>query len=816
MTIPRCRQWLRLLLLALVACGWPLAAPLRAVAADGDALDWWDSHFSVHGFLRSTAYFRTPNLSQDIHLSSWKQDLQLKAELSIVDDGEFKLSLHGILRPTYDAVYALYPDTWGSNVDGGPAFPIVQPTSALASASRKGDPFFGPTGRLTGACIRGEFCLANSPITTIFSGEPAASLFIDHVIFFGALPAPVNTRGPQQANIGGNARAFDYQKSLNQSLANLGGFTAAQLGPLANLAAVLGLQGDLAAASRPIKTALNWYHNVPSGPRGWSQAPFDVNRRVSELAFDCFDNAHPDCFLREFYGDLDIGNTHFRLGRQIVVWGKTDSFRLQDIVNPLDLGFHNIFPDLDERYIPQWILDVTHRFGNVGPLQDLSLEFVWNFDHFLPTQLGQCGEPYAFTASCEARGDAQGHQQLNISLAGVAQKKWQIQNTEPGLRLEFRLPEPAMSFSLSAYYGFSDIPSAKFSGDYSVNKPNPAIFMFFQGLGLGPVIQSLGIGDAGSTACAPWTSGFDPYAVNRDGTPIAGSTFDLANQCLRAAWNRTTPLVIGSTTLVSPRLAASNPALLGETNPGKAATKTGLQILDFAWGESETVLQYPRILTLAGSGDYQIPGIDAVVRAEVAYDFNREFTDTSQSDLLSKSDVVKASIGLDRSTFIPFVNPDRTAFITFQTFAEWITHYHGGTNGFTSPQVSVISTALMQNYWRNDSLVLTNFVAYDWNARALVTGPKFRWVFNDHLSFDIGLNLLWGTKHHHNIRDLCPSGKLDCLAQDPGTWNAGQWQGINADFLRGTESPFGWIQEGFADHFMEKRDEVYLSVTYQF
>ncbi len=803
---------LQILWLVLAACGVSLAAPLRAFAADGELSDWWSTHFQVHGFLRSTAYFRTPNMSQDFHLSSWRQDLQLKADLDVVQEGDFKLSFHGILRPTYEAVYDLYPKVWGSNVDGGPAFPIVPPTSALADASRRGDPFFGPTGRLTGACIRGEFCLANSPITTIFSGEPSASIFVDNVIFFGALPAPVDASGPQQVNIGGNGRGADFQKALRKSSANLGAFTAEQLGSLANLVAVAGLQNDLALASRPLATPINWYHRIHSSPSSFDQAPFDMNRRVAELSFDCFDNAHPDCFVREAYADLDLAATHVRVGRQIVVWGKTDAFRLQDIVNPLDLGIHNIFPDLDERYIPQWILDVTHSFGTVGPLDDVSLEFVWNFDKFIPTQLGQCGEPYAFAASCDARADAQGHQLLNISLAGVDGRPWKFTNTEPGLRLEFRLPEPAISFSLSAYYGFQDTPVAHFSGDYSVTKPNPAIFMFFQGLGLGPVIQLLGA----SPSCNVWTSGFDPYAMNPNGTPIAGSTLDQANQCLRAAWNRPTPLPFGPITLISPRLAASNPGLVGQTDPGKAAAATGLQILDFAWGESETVLKYPRVLTLGGSADYQVPGVDAVVRGEFAYDIGREFVDTSKPDLVSQSNVVKASLGLDRSTFIPFLNPDRTAFLSFQTFAEWITQYHGGTNGFINPQVSLISTALMQNYWRNDSIVLTNFLAYDWNARALIAGPKVRYVWNEHLSFDIGVNLLWGTTHHHNVRDLCPSGKLDCLTQDPSTWNPGEWQGINEAFKRSTQSPFGWLQEGFADHFMEKRDEVWIGATYQF
>ena len=40
---------------------------------------------------------------------------------------------------------------------------------------------------------------------------------------------------------------------------------------------------------------------------------------------------------------------------------------------------------------------------------------------------------------------------------------------------------------------------------------------------------------------------------------------------------------------------------------------------------------------------------------------------------------------------------------------------------------------VQQNYWRNDSLILTNFVAVDWFSEAVIFGPSLRWIFNDHL-----------------------------------------------------------------------------------
>ena len=131
--------------------------------------------------------------------------------------------------------------------------------------------------------------------------------------------------------------------------------------------------------------------------------------------------------------------------------------------------------------------------------------------------------------------------------------------------------------------------------------------------------------------------------------------------------------------------------------------------------------------------------------------------------------MVLAAFGLDRSVFIPFLNKDRTAFVSFQTFMQHIMNFDGNkTVGMADYEWSVISTFFIQNYWRGDSLVLTNFVAYDWAAHAWITGPKFKWIYNESLYFEVGVNLLNGKKSVNNISDICKSGQLDCLS-DPTT-----------------------------------------------
>jgi hypothetical protein len=111
-------------------------------------------------------------------------------------------------------------------------------------------------------------------------------------------------------------------------------------------------------------------------------------------------------------------------------------------------------------------------------------------------------------------------------------------------------------------------------------------------------------------------------------------------------------------------------------------------------------------------------------------------------------------------------------------------------------------------------VILTNFVAVDWQAGAVITGPTVRYIFNEHLYFDVGLNALWGHKRKHNIRDLCVDGSLSCFA-DPTTWQDGNWQTLNGPLQRTAESPY-WGKESFADKFMQNRDEFWFGVTYQF
>jgi len=310
-------------------------------------------------------------------------------------------------------------------------------------------------------------------------------------------------------------------------------------------------------------------------------------------------------------------------------------------------------------------------------------------------------------------------------------------------------------------------------------------------------------GASGMAGTGVWITGFDPYS--RTGPTPTGS-LAAANDDLQRAWfmltNVLDPMNGGCAGLAGANLANCGGAIAAFALP---------------WSASEAELEYPRIWSIGGSLDYQIPGIDTVLRAEVAADLDRRIQNTSELDQVSQSHVFKAAIGLDRSTFIPFLNRNRTAFISFQTFVEHIIDYDNGRfgdDGMVPFETNVVSTLFMENYWRNDSVILTNLLAVDWKSNAIIFGPQLGWIYNDHLRFDAGLNAIWGESQRHNLRDVCADATLSCLG-NPTSWQAGNWQMLNGPLVRQAEAPY-WAQESFADKFMRRRDEFWVGATYQF
>jgi len=87
------------------------------------------------------------------------------------------------------------------------------------------------------------------------------------------------------------------------------------------------------------------------------------------------DHYYQELDLREFYLDVEASDhLSFRLGRQQVAWGETGSYRLLDVVNPIDSTWHfGPLESFEDQRIPLWMVKGLLW---IPPLQG-SLEVVW-------------------------------------------------------------------------------------------------------------------------------------------------------------------------------------------------------------------------------------------------------------------------------------------------------------------------------------------------------------------------------------------------------------------------------------------------------
>jgi hypothetical protein len=130
---------------------------------------------------------------------------------------------------------------------------------------------------------------------------------------------------------------------------------------------------------------------LPSGrndlaPTPWLSPTFKT-LYSQQLAKDT--NFNKDKFenrLREAYIDLRLRPLPIglRLGRQQVIWGESDQFRLMDIWNPLDLTWHVQQEEWDKLRVPLWLVKGIYDLGQVGPLTNSFVEVVWNPGDYQP------------------------------------------------------------------------------------------------------------------------------------------------------------------------------------------------------------------------------------------------------------------------------------------------------------------------------------------------------------------------------------------------------------------------------------------------
>ena len=199
-------------------------------------------------------------------------------------------------------------------------------------------------------------------------------------------------------------------------------------------------------------------HEVAEMLRRDKFGSFDQNFSQDELAWNRGASQQDEKELKELYFDIELFDTRLwlRIGKQNIVWGKTELFRTTDQFNPQDLALASL-PSLEESRIALWALRAVWSFYDVGPLEDVRLEVAMNYDEFEPTDVGRCGEPYAPRPVCDKTMGLMGHGFGAAALAGEVRppNPWNSwKGIEVGGRVEWRYDR--FSFALTDFYGYDD------------------------------------------------------------------------------------------------------------------------------------------------------------------------------------------------------------------------------------------------------------------------------------------------------------------------------------------------------------------------
>ncbi len=127
-----------------------------------------------------------------------------------------------------------------------------------------------------------------------------------------------------------------------------------------------------------------------------------VPRDLDDLTKGARDAIKFENALREAYLDLKLKDipVSFRIGKQQIIWGEADDFRMLDRANSLDTSWHYIMeippPSFgwDDIRIPFFMVKGLWDIGNVGPLSNTFAEFYWNPGMWSPVRVAWLPRPW--------------------------------------------------------------------------------------------------------------------------------------------------------------------------------------------------------------------------------------------------------------------------------------------------------------------------------------------------------------------------------------------------------------------------------------
>ncbi len=213
--------------------------------------------------------------------------------------------------------------------------------------------------------------------------------------------------------------------------------------------------------------------------------------------------------------------------------------------------------------------------------------------------------------------------------------------------------------------------------------------------------------------------------------------------------------------------------------------------------------------------DFQSEAAKAAIRIEAALTSGEEFANTKRSELFSRNKVFRSVIGIDRPTFIPLFNPNRTTLLSAQLFYQHIFNHEEerglfGPVGMPDWKDNVVGTFLIKAFLMGDRVSPQLVVARDFRAHAWVAGPQLEWLVAGDLTLTFGANVKGRSDDDRWTFDDCRS----CNPYPPFTPYTGQAMTPGSAGLSGLE-PLGRFRAGPIGTAW-KENQAFMSLRYKF
>ncbi|MFH2044317.1 MAG: DUF1302 family protein [Pseudomonadota bacterium] len=416
-------------------------------------------------------------------------------------------------------------------------------------------------------------------------------------------------------------------------------------------------------------------HTINDSPKHRAKVP--EGRHNESLYGDR--NMEQEVDLREYYFRAFFKNSTLKIGRQQIVWGEADLFRMSDIINPLDLSAGGTFvQDLENVRVPLRAIDFVHEVPNQ---HGFKIELVAIPEDFRPNTLSAPGgnwDPFYATTP-------------DINLATFAPAAWP--------------PPPLILAPLNINWNRQDIANALIQGmERDLNDFQDD--SHFQG---GARLRAR-FGDWDGSMFYYYSRAQDAVmTLDRN----AEALVEVATNSAHPAYNPT--LIHG--------IAAIGPSFVGSS-------------LHFYWPKVQNIgitFNVPESLTdsiIRFESAYTIDQpftVDSpnqwVIGMQSMLDPSGLliFPDTEYTE----KDVFAYMIGFDRPTFISALNRDKTFFISGQLYQKFVINAADGMKtglgreGYSKQQTMV--TLLINSEYFDGRITPEVLGAYDFSAKAGLT-----------------------------------------------------------------------------------------------